>query len=596
MAENTPNTRENSTKKRRTLRWSLLVLVFLCWVLPVMFTVGVSGVNSARSARSRVADVMEISIQNVMDNLQRDLDVAVNSALSLSYTNTFRDAYAEYLETKNLMNLYNDSKSFLTQQYSRSNIVLAAYLIYPEVPSSTYNRCYAYNPTLINAVQATGFYSSSAYTRAIEMMPQLGTKIGFLKDDGKLYLVRNLSLLGNSYVPYAMLVTEINEEYLYRSVKNLPWLTEVTIFLNGVELNVSGQMDIKNEFTEENSKKQRDILFMQGQSAGERYTLDYYVKADLQPLMAEMRSPVSSVFLVALLSAVLMVFVFYFFIKKVDKPITLLSTLAGQIEQGEFGAQTDADELGSREFFYLGTQMNAMSARLNDQFERIYREELALRDAKMMALQSQINPHFLGNTLEIINWEARLAGNVKVSRMMEALSTMLDATLDRRSRPFVHLSEEMMYVDAYLYIIKERLGKRLELEKDIEPELMNWYVPRLVLQPILENAIEHGVSSRPQGKIVLRAREVKEDGAEGWMLFEVINNTPMSAEDEKRVEELLNSDDDNSPPGERSVSIGIRNVNQRLRILYGPKGGINVENDGSGNTVSSIRIQYRELP
>ena len=77
-----------------------------------------------------------------------------------------------------------------------------------------------------------------------------------------------------------------------------------------------------------------------------------------------------------------------------------------------------------------------------------------------MALQSQINPHFLNNTLEIINWEARLSDNRKVSAMIEALSTMLEATLNRKKRHMVALSEELSYVDAYLYIISQRLGER----------------------------------------------------------------------------------------------------------------------------------------
>ena len=104
----------------------------------------------------------------------------------------------------------------------------------------------------------------------------------------------------------------------------------------------------------------------------------------------------------------------------------------------------DAGRLGSKEFAYLGNSFNAMSDKLKNQFERIYKEELALRDAKIMALQSQINPHFLNNTLEIINWEARLADDVKVCQMLEALSTMLNAAMDRKHRPLIHLSEEMM--------------------------------------------------------------------------------------------------------------------------------------------------------
>ena len=99
-----------------------------------------------------------------------------------------------------------------------------------------------------------------------------------------------------------------------------------------------------------------------------------------------------------------------------------------------------------------------MSGRLKYQFDHIYEEELALKDARIMALQSHINPHFMNNTLEIINWEARLAGNDKVSEMISSLGTLLDAALDRKKQPEVPLKEELTYVKAYLFIMKERLA------------------------------------------------------------------------------------------------------------------------------------------
>lgn len=168
--------------------------------------------------------------------------------------------------------------------------------------------------------------------------------------------------------------------------------------------------------------------------------------------------------MVALIVPLLAV-VIWFFTRNVSHPIDRLIGEAKSIEEGNFGVQV-SDRFHSSEFQYLTDAFNSMSYKLKYQFDRIYKEELALRDARIMALQSQINPHFLNNTLEIINWEARLSDNVKVSRMIEALSTMLDAAMDRKGRPIVHVSEEMMYVDAYLYIISERLGKRLTIKRN----------------------------------------------------------------------------------------------------------------------------------
>ena len=124
-------------------------------------------------------------------------------------------------------------------------------------------------------------------------------------------------------------------------------------------------------------------------------------------------------------------------------PIQGLVRAGDQIKAGNLGYQLE-DEPGSTEFISLTESFNQMSSTLKYQFDHIYEEELALRDAKIMALQSYIKAHFMNNTLEIINWEARLEGNIKVSKMIESLSTLMDAAMDRHKRPEVLLSEEMI--------------------------------------------------------------------------------------------------------------------------------------------------------
>ena len=167
-----------------------------------------------------------------------------------------------------------------------------------------------------------------------------------------------------------------------------------------------------------------------------------------------------------------------------------------------------SEEAANREFQYLKEAFNQMSGRLKYQFDHIYEEELALKDARIMALQSHINPHFMNNTLEIINWEARLAGNDKVSEMISSLGTLLDAALDRKKQPEVPLKEELTYVKAYLFIMKERFGKRLEVTLKIPEELYQKKVPRLILQPVIENAIAHGVQVQGTGKVRITGKNM----------------------------------------------------------------------------------------
>ena len=204
-----------------------------------------------------------------------------------------------------------------------------------------------------------------------------------------------------------------------------------------------------------------------------------------------------------------------------------------------------------------------------------------------MALQSQINPHFLNNTLEIINWEARLMENYKVSGMIEALSTILGATMNRKQQQHIPLAEELSYADAYFFIISTRLGERFQVIKDIDESLLQVPVPRLIIQPIIENAVEHGMNAQNQGIVTLHIFS-KEDK----LYIEVRNLGELTAKDKERIDALLS--EDYNADNERSTSLGIRNVNRRLKIIYGNDCGLSIKSDKDGSTVSTIIVKLNK--
>lgn len=279
----------------------------------------------------------------------------------------------------------------------------------------------------------------------------------------------------------------------------------------------------------------------------------------------------------------LMIMIFYFFERKVSRPMRELIQAAKEISEGRYGHQITA-KATSREFDYLERTFNAMSLKLKYQFETIYEEELALKDANIMALQSQINPHFLNNTLEIINWEARMCGADNVSGMIEALGTMLSATMNRKQRRFVTLSEELSYVDAYLYIISKRFGERFQVYRHIDKSLLTVEVPMLIIQPIVENAVEHGVEENRRGMVDLRIYA-------DWdkIVIEVRNDGALSEENQKRIDFLLNGDAEDK--NAHHVSLGIRNVNRRLKFIYGDDCGLTIESEDEKYTVSRIVVK-----
>lgn len=180
-----------------------------------------------------------------------------------------------------------------------------------------------------------------------------------------------------------------------------------------------------------------------------------------------------------------------------------------------------------------------------------------------------------------------MGGNVKVSGMIEALSTMLSATMNRKSQAMIPLSEELSYVDAYLYIIGQRFGERLEIKKEIDESLLRVKIPRLIIQPIVENAVEHGVDTSEKGLISLN---IYADGDK--MYIEVMDNGVLSQAERKKIDMLLSEDYESRE--EKSVSLGIRNVNQRLKIIYGKECSLTIAGNEQNHTVSTLIVKISE--
>jgi two-component system sensor histidine kinase YesM len=227
------------------------------------------------------------------------------------------------------------------------------------------------------------------------------------------------------------------------------------------------------------------------------------------------------------------------------------------------------DELG-----YLSQCFNDMSREIDILVNRVYKEQLTRKEAEIKTLQAQINPHFLFNTLESINWMARLNNVDEISEMVTALSALMEAGIGKGG-PLVTIKEEIDFVDSYILIMKNRYGERLDFNKSIDSSLLGIKVPKLLLQPLVENAIYHGVDKfRKQGKIYLIIRKIDQR-----VEIEVLDNGQgMTEEDIRELNKNLNEGNDAYLFSENSgMGIGLKNVNRRIKLFYGVEYGVRVE-------------------
>lgn len=575
-------------KKQYSVKGKIIGILFACWMLPFLFLIGILGTYLASNHSDMTAENFQSQLEFSSRICVERLNAAINASRDASYDGSLlraamalSDGSATTLETGKIY------KEYLAEKYQKNNLVSEAFFwVTSGKDPQIYN---IYNVKAGGSYQQVVSYLRDYHSAAREYAEELGTKAGFLNFGGKLYLVRNL--VDSHYTEQGVLVLHLNENYCFESLINYPSCAGANIRINQEKLSVKSSEELDQWLEQQSDAKEgyewrRDTLFVADRKQGNSYWLETAVVLGdtvtrfpfygYEYVLAAM-----IVSLVVMLA--LMVWVFQ---REVSEPVKRLSEGSRNIENGNLGYQI-REFPTNREFFYLTSSFNQMSKHLKAQFDRIYREEIALREARIMALQSNINPHFLNNTLEIINWEARFSGNHKVSNMIGALSTMLDAAMDRRKRPEVRLAEEMGYVDSYLYITGERLGKRLKIERQIGEDLMDYLVPRLVLQPVVENAIEHGVVPNASGTV--RISGYKD---ENYLYLETVNDGEFTEEDQRKIERLLNP---NFTPGEKESSgnLGIANVNQRLRILYGEPCGLFMEKLPDGKVLAKIVVPLR---
>lgn len=550
--------------RNRSLRGQMTFIILLCWLLPMALAAGLVSsyltFGLGRQTRQAVAEQFQLNLQMGADRVNS----AVEASRLPSYDPEFRDALGQYRRDGNYAVLYRRCYSLFSRLYQSDSRFRYGVVCLVDNPEERFITVINGSSGLLSTRQVQERWRGHL-PAVLELAAGLDTAVGFLERDGQLYLVRNL--MDSDYQPIGVMALALNLPYYFEDLSLLTWAPAVSVGLgDGTVVTVKGDAPPQSSGG--------DIL--QHVVHKRDFTLQGWAAVDYGMLMAGFGAYPWLLGAMALSLLLLLWFTFRFFRRKISRPIDALLAGAADIRAGKWGRQVNCPA-GSREFEYLTDSFNQMSAQLQDQFDCLYQEELARRDAQIKALQAHINPHFLNNTLETINWQARMSGDLTASKMIEALSTVLDAALDRKGMPEVRLAEEMTYVNAYLYIVTQRFGERMTVDINLPAQLMDCRVPRLILQPVIENAVEHGIKPGGHGRVALRGY-LKGD----FLILEIENDGGLPPEDEAHIALLLSPGHDMAR--EPSGNIGIANVNQRLRILYGPQCGLAIFR-GEGNAV-----------
>lgn len=555
-----------------SLRFRILLIVMVCWMVPTLALGVYMGSVFFKELETKTEEGLVSNAEYAHALVKQSVEHLIAMSKDATYDEQLTKATKSYRrEEITETHFINTVRSYLDQQYSREKLITFTAYFPAESPEPFIE--------MKRGWELAGEFKRLFQRDLMHMGESLDTRCFFESDGEQLFLVRNIYGLENQrFIRYGMLVLGVDIDMVMAPLfaENQAWGDKVDIQLDNYAYPYRSAVnwnDVPDALTEVGEE-----MWYANKNDNRDYTLNTRVRVNTQEAFSQMHRFRQLLVILVLTIVPIGGLSMWFVHSRITKPIFLLLDASLRMREGEIGITvpvTGHDELGQ-----LGVAFSEMSTQMKHLIDTRYKEEIALRDAKIEAMQSRINPHFINNALEMINWQARMDDNETIATMVEAMSVLLNASMEKSDVHLATLSKELEVAEAYSFFIKQRFGDRLTVNMDIDITLLECRMPRLVIQTLLENAVEHGIAPMGGGHIDLNASY-----AEPFMRIEVINNgKALSEEDKARIHNLLSTE--NLEQGH----IGIRNVNQRLALIYEGRASFSIITGVNGVTVATVLI------
>jgi two-component system sensor histidine kinase YesM len=255
-------------------------------------------------------------------------------------------------------------------------------------------------------------------------------------------------------------------------------------------------------------------------------------------------------------------------------------------ESGDFDTQIKVkskDEIGE-----LSLSFNKMLTRIKQLIQRVYQTEIVRKEAELSALQAQINPHFLYNTLQIMDIMAEEKGADEISGACQSLAKIFRYSISKVT-DLVALKVEIIHVEKNVFIKLLRLGEKLSVEYNLDESLYRYEIIKLILQPLVENAIIHGIEKDGRNCVIKVSASLTGDNL---ILSVEDNGVGMTAEELMKLQSSLYQDTDEERP-KRHGGIALKNVNDRIRLYYNDKYGMSIQSKKHKGTKVTLILPAR---
>jgi two-component system sensor histidine kinase YesM len=570
------------------IRNKLLLAFLLTTLLPVLLVGGYLTFEMRTMAFQSALEQASINVDRVKKRTEEVIGVSQDIAYRLSNDARLkRLAIRQYVSTYDVVEAYRDYSDM--REYLR---------LYKDISNI---RLYTDNATLLNNWELINpspeIKESQWYQRAQRYDSLVGWE--YIEDErdkrNYLSLVRKIELEGSSKI--GVLVINVNSQQLASILSQESFDTMIVDDQDNI---------IAANRKDRTGKKLADVSFdtkLLGQGSGSYEAVvdgeaSKIVIEELKPQSSRNALRIISVFsiesivkepnqviklsiTVVAISVLLAFLIIYSFSSLFSRRLLHLSRHINRVSTGDFDTTLKID--GKDEIALLARQFNSMVRSVNDLMYEVQESNAQNRlleqkqnDIRFKMLASQINPHFLFNALEAIRMEAHMKGQVEIARVVRLLGKMMRSSLEV-GRSKVLLSQELEVVRCYLDIQQFRYEERLKYQFTVDPAVETLYMPPLLIQPLVENAVIHGLDNTMEGAFVTVEVIQVGDHAKFTITDNGVGISPI------KLEELQNTlERQEEREGER---IGLRNVHDRLKLSYGAEYGLTIESRPNVGTV-----------
>lgn len=571
-------------------RWKfdkkILLLVTASILIVTLTVAGVSLTFSLASMKEQSIELLQMQNNTVAESFQGSMDsykeIVLGTIMDDSVQNYCRQVQRNMLKTADINAIYSKLEN-LNNMYEDLN--------FAAVVSSDYENYYYRGKGTLSVTQFEEVYPQ-AYDRS--KYAQKGTlKISYNND----YYKGNRYTLSVYYPLYdtrrvsaakGLLCMNFDDPVVQRMLAAGDSSAETRVVDTGGMILLSKDKEETGRYVNYIDEMENGIqIFTKN---GNMYVCqkiknwNYYVVSSISSYKLMESGLRTMIVVIAVLAIVLIVVsvIIRVLIKKMYQPLDKVVSKMDHVATGSLRTRINVENMGE-DFAKLAVGFNSMMDEIEVLMEQVKLEQHQLEQIRFNALQSQIQPHFLYNTLECIHWQAIAEGNKEISTMVKALAKYYRICLSK-GHDVIPIREEVEHIRNYMIIQNMRYDNIIGSEIVVESRVEESLIPKLTLQPLVENSIYHGIKVKEGKKGTLYLTAYK-DGDE--VVIKVSDTgTGMSQEQIDEMNEQLSRYED-------SFGYGVRNVNKRIELLFGEGYGLHYQKNDSGGVTVVIHLPYQ---